>query len=352
MTSEELLKTGLTPASTHFLDEVFEAGGYEVIALAGDASSRRYYRIVYADKSHVLMVWEPFSSVDDYPFLNVLKHFEKHKVNVPEVLRLDPSRGLILLEDLGDLTLERKFWENQTQTETLPFYYKAVDELIKIHFDATHDVNLSCTAFKIQFDVEKFLWEMNYGRKNLLEDICETPLSASQNQNLDKCFLDICTRLHQEPKRISHRDYHSRNLMLKLGKMRVIDFQDARLGPVQYDLVSLLHDSYVNISPQSEAAILKDYLDKALKYDYQPNANHFVTIYHLQTVQRCFKACGSFSSFYNLRKDTRYLKYIVPTVKKVIGVLDHFPEYREFQALLKEHPVLQLNAEKLCAPSS
>lgn len=352
MTSEELLKTGLSEPSLDFLNQAFEVGGYEVVPLAGDASSRRYYRIVYADKSYVLMVWEPFASVEDYPFLNVLKHFEKHKVLVPEVLRLDPSRGLILLEDLGDLTLERKFWENQNQTEIWPFYYKAIDELIKIHFDATNDHNPSCTAFKIQFDVEKFLWEMNYARKNLLEEICKTPLSPDQHKTLDRIFLDICTKLHNEPKRISHRDYHSRNLMLKLGKMRVIDFQDARLGPVQYDLVSLIQDSYVNLSPASEEAILKNYLEKAAAYGFKPSHDQFMRTYHLQTVQRCFKACGSFSSFYNLRKDTRYLKYIVPTVKKVIAVLDHFPEYKEFQNMLKGHPVLKLNIDTLCAPSS
>ncbi|MCB0406741.1 MAG: phosphotransferase [Bdellovibrionales bacterium] len=349
MTLSELKKTGLSQEALDFLNLAFEEGSFEVLPLAGDASMRRYFRIIYADKSYVLMVWEPFQLPDEYPFLNILKHFEKHKVNVPEVLRLSPEKGLILLEDLGDLTLERKFWESQDQTTTLPFYFQAVDELIKIHFAATDDRVDNCTAFKIKFDTEKFLWEMNYARKNLLEQICNTPLSEAQHKTLDRCFQDICTRLDQAPKRISHRDYHSRNLMLKLGQMRVIDFQDARLGPVQYDLVSLIHDSYVKLNKSSEQAILSDYLDKAKTFGFHQSLDEFMEIYHLQKVQRCFKACGSFSSFYNLRKDTRYLKYIVPTVQKVKRTLEIFPEYGEFLSILKGHKVNELDIEELCA---
>lgn len=331
-----------------FLSQAFEDQSFEVLPLAGDASMRRYFRVIYADQSYVLMVWEPFGSVANYPFLNILKHFEKHKVHVPEVLRIDPGLGLILLEDLGDLTLERKFWENQDQTHVMPFYHLAVDELIKIHFDASEDRDPDCKAFQIQFDTDKFLWEMNYARENLLEKILDVKLTDAEHKVLDKAFLDICTRLDNEPKRISHRDYHSRNVMVKLGKMRVIDFQDARLGPVQYDLVSLIHDSYVRLNEESEKTILNDYLTKAADRGMNPDHDHFMQIYHLQMVQRCFKACGSFSSFYNNRKDTRYLKYIRPTVKKVLGALDLFPEYRDFQRLVLDHPIFEFKPEQLC----
>lgn len=348
MTAEEVHQLGLGNEVFEFLSLAFEDSSFEVLPLAGDASMRRYFRVIYADQSYVLMDWEPFGSIANYPFLNILKHFEKHKVHVPEVLRIDPGQGLILLEDLGDLTLERKFWENQDQSHVLPFYYQAIDELVKIHFDASEDHDPDCRAFQIQFDTDKFLWEMNYARENLLEKILNVTLTSDQHKILDKTFLDICQRLHKEPKRISHRDYHSRNIMVKMGKMRVIDFQDARLGPVQYDLVSLIHDSYVLLNEDSEQAILDDYLAKASPRGLKPSRDEFMTIYHLQMVQRCFKACGSFSSFYNNRKDTRYLKYIRPTVKKVLGALDLFPEYRDFQRLVLDHPVFEFKPDQLC----
>lgn len=348
MTAEDIQQLGLNNEVFEFLSQAFEDLSFEVLPLAGDASMRRYFRVIYADQSYVLMVWEPFGSISEYPFLNVLKHFEKHKVQVPEVLRIDPAKGLILLEDLGDLTLERIFWENQDQNLVIPFYRQAIDELIKIHFNASDDHDPKCRAFQIQFNTEKFLWEMNYARENLLEKIVKVRLDDQQNRILDKSFLSICERLDKEPKRISHRDYHSRNVMVKLGKMRVIDFQDARLGPVQYDLVSLIHDSYVRLNETSERMILDDYLTKAKRHGLSPSRDQFMEIYNLQMVQRCFKACGSFSSFYNNRSDTRYLKYIRPTVKKVLKSLDHFPEYREFQRLLLDHPIFDFKPENLC----
>lgn len=323
-----------------FLSQYFNSGDFKVYQLAGDASNRRYYRVIFNNQSWVLMRWEPFDS-NNYPFLSVLEHFAKHQVHVPQVISMDERLGLVLLEDLGDLTLERKFWENQNQETSLPFYQQAIDEIIKIHFKATAD-KTNCTAFKMQFDVEKFLWEMNYGLENLLVGICKFPFTEKQKNELLELFTNICSRLHEEPKYIAHRDYHSRNLMIKFDQMRVIDFQDARLGPIQYDLVSLFRDSYVNISDEYEKVLINDYLYKAKPY-FPKNFSReqFDLIYELQAVQRCFKACGSFSSFYNLRNDTRYLKYISHTLRRVLKSLHMFPEYKLFAEILLDSGAIE-----------
>lgn len=176
---------------------------------------------------------------------------------------------------------------------------------------------------------------MNYGLENLLVGICKFPFSEKQKTDLQDVFKNICTRLHEEPKYIAHRDYHSRNLMIKFDQMRVIDFQDARLGPIQYDLVSLFRDSYVNINDDYEKVLIEDYLGKAKSYlPKNFSREHFNLIYELQSVQRCFKACGSFSSFYNHRNDTRYLKYISHTLRRVLKSLHSFPEYKLFADIL------------------
>lgn len=330
----------------HFLQAYFKDTSYKVHTLAGDASSRKYYRVIQDMHSWVLMQWEPFDP-ENYPFLSVLNHFAKHKVHVPEVVSMDAKIGLVLLEDLGDLTLERKFWESQNQESSLPFYKKAVDEIIKIHFPATFD-KTNCTAFKIKFDTEKFLWEMNYGKDNLLAGICQFQFSPKATSELEKAFTHICQTLDQEPKYIAHRDYHSRNLMLKFDEMRVIDFQDARLGPIQYDLVSLFRDSYVNMNDELADELILYYLESAKPYlakDF--SMEHFRRIYEIQTIQRCFKACGSFSSFYMQRKDTRYLKYIAHTLKRVVKSLADFPEYKVFVDILLDSGSLERKYEAL-----
>jgi aminoglycoside/choline kinase family phosphotransferase len=325
-----------------FLEKALNSKELKVLPLAGDASNRRYYRVIRGEESWVLMRWEPFDP-NSYPFLSVLRHFSEHGVHVPKVEGLDSERGLVLLEDLGDLTLERKFWENQVQENSFLFYQLAVDELIKIHFIASDSENRNCSAFQIKFDTDKFLWEMNYGREHLIERLLEFRLSGAVQKELQNVFLDICKTLDQEPKRISHRDYHSRNLMITLDKVRVIDFQDARLGPIQYDLVSLLRDSYVNIHPQLEKMIIDDYLAKASSYLEDFSMDQFQLIYKYQIIQRCFKACGSFASFLNMRDDRRYLKYLPKTLKTVATALVDFPEYRVFAEVLRDSGALEKN---------
>jgi aminoglycoside/choline kinase family phosphotransferase len=337
----------------------------EIFQLAGDASARRYFRVVAGDESWVLMVWEPFKNDGNYPFLSVREHFAKHGVAVPQIIDMAPDKGLVLLEDLGDLTLERKFWENQDQSSSLSYYKQAIDELIKMHYPSTFD-RAECTAFKVEFDVEKLFWEMNYGREHLLKNLCQINMPDTMNHELDRAFMKVCTTLHQEPKFIAHRDYHSRNIMLKLGRARIIDFQDARLGPVQYDLVSLLRDSYVHMSDAMAETLIAYYLERrneiasdnvaasnsaagisasaisAASCSLPPiSLEHFHNIYDLQTVQRCFKACGSFASFYNLRKDTRYLKYLTPTLQTVKSALLKFSDLKIFHDVLQDHGIFE-----------
>jgi aminoglycoside/choline kinase family phosphotransferase len=326
---------------------------FKVYQLAGDASSRKYFRVIshgegseMGTQSWVLMQWEPFDAAT-YPFLSVLKHLEKHNVHVPKVIAMSPGEGLMLLEDLGDLTLERKFWESQSQEVALPFYKKAVDEILKIHCPATFD-RTDCTAFGIQFDTEKLLWEMKYGKDNLINGICQFQFKANQEAELMQILTKICQRLDKEPKYIAHRDYHSRNLMIKFDEMRVIDFQDARMGAIQYDLVSLFRDSYVNLSDEMASQLMEYYLDRAREYlpkDF--SLSHFYEVYEVQTIQRCFKACGSFSSFYMARKDTRYLKYITHTLKRVLKSLNEFPEYKIFSDILIDSGALERKYESL-----
>lgn len=329
-----------------FLKKALKSDAYKLFQLAGDASNRRYYRAVLDNQSWVLMRWEPFDP-NNYPFISVLKHFANNGVRVPEIVAMSPDEGLVLLEDLGDLTLERKFWESQNHSTSFEFYDMAIDELVKIHYKATDD-RKPCTAFNMQFDVEKLLWELNYGREHLLAGVLKFQFNDKSSEALKKIFLDICEKLHAEPKRIAHRDYHSRNLMIKLDRLYVIDFQDARLGTVQYDLVSLLKDSYVDMPEDMSRRLLDSYLKKASPHLGQDfSREHFDRIYELQSIQRCFKACGSFASFYNAREDRRYLKYLTGTLRRVLKSLALFPEYKDFTDILIDSGAMEKKYEDL-----
>lgn len=317
---------------------------FKIFSLAGDASSRKYYRVVKDEKSWVLMTWEPFVNDGNYPFLSVHAHFERNGVHVPKIIDIAPKLGLVLLEDLGDLTLERKFWETQDQNSVLPYYHQAIEELLRIHYYCTADRSTS-TAFQIEFNTERLMWEMNYGKEHLIEKFFKISLSASEEKELDQTFLHICQRLDKEKKYICHRDYHSRNIMLKFSQARIIDFQDARLGPIQYDLVSLIKDSYVDLNEETEKKILNFYLERRRDYEKENiSSDHFHEIYQLQSIQRCFKACGSFTSFYNLRQDVRYIKYIHPSIHRVLASLNYFVQYKNFTDFILNHKFLDITS--------
>ena len=337
-----------------FLEAHYKNSNFKVFQLAGDASARRYFRILQRDPAEpkkeetaVLMVWEPFDNVDDYPFLNVLQLFKENNIPVPEVLSVSPEKGLLLLEDLGDLTLERKFWENQDQVQVLGHYHKAIEHLLKIHFSCTSSPSSSSVAHSIKFDVEKLLWEMNYGKRHLLESFCQLSLGNTAQVTLEKQYLSICETLAEQSKWVCHRDYHSRNLMLKWGELYVIDFQDARLGPLQYDLVSLLKDSYVDLKPEIREQLLLAYYNEAKNFSAVELDSYedFQRLYELQSIQRCFKACGSFASFYNNRGDRRYLKYLPRTLKSVRASLELFPQYQDFLNVLADNGLFERKFE-------
>lgn len=326
-----------------FLEKSLKKSDFKIIQLAGDASTRKYYRVVVDNQSLVLMKWDPFQP-EKYPFISVLNHFAEAGVHVPKIIDMSAKDGLVLLEDLGDLTLERKFWEQKEPENSFPYYKLAIDEIIKIHYPASN-LKKTCTAFDIEFNTEKFVWEMNYGKENLIKGVLGYDLPEKVDREIVAIFTKISEILHKEPKYISHRDYHSRNLMIKFDRMCVIDFQDARMGPVQYDLVSLIKDSYVDISDEFGQKILNYYFERAKEYNKSFDVKHFNTIYELQSIQRCFKACGSFASFFHQREDRRYLKYLTPTLKRVLKSLAGFPEYKTFTNLLIDSGALEKDFE-------
>ena len=321
-----------------YLKPLVQTSDFSVLPLAGDASSRRYYRVVAGDRSWVLMQWEPFQEAKDFPFLSVQSCFANHDVPVPQVFDYDATAGLFLLEDLGDLTLERKFWEFQNQENILPYYKKTLDELIKIHSLHLKKESIgSCTAFDIEFSVEKLMWEFQYMRKHLIQGLLKISLSATEERQINECFDDICQRLYKLPQVVCHRDFHSRNVMIKHGRIFIIDFQDARMGPAVYDLVSLLYDSYVSLKPETISQLLEYYADGFPNFSQiAESRKSFLAAFNLQSLQRCLKACGSFASFFNDRSDERYLKYIEPTLGLVATNLKSFPEYQPLAHLVKQ----------------
>ncbi len=330
-----------------FISSFLRNQKFTIESLTGDASSRKYFRFFTCEKkqSYVLMAWEPFDSIN-FPFFNVQKYFKLNKIKVPEILDFDSQHGLVILEDLGDHSLETEFWSTEKQEKYIPYYEKTLEELLKIQFYSTIAKG-DCIAFTLNFDTEKLNWELQHTKKNLLIGLLKISNQELDKYQVDVSFKNIAERLHEQPQYIQHRDFHSRNIMIKNDETRIIDFQDARLGAIQYDLVSLFKDSYVNFPELLEKKLLAEYFNEAKKITpIDASYEHFSYIYELQTIQRCLKAAGSFASFYVLKNDARYLKYLSQTLNTVQSSLQLFPEYKNILTLFEHYKLTQIDFEK------
>jgi aminoglycoside/choline kinase family phosphotransferase len=273
----------------------------------------------------------------DLPFLNVQRYLALKKVPVPRVFQDEAAHGLVLLEDLGDLTLASAV-QAASDESIRRWYGEALDILLTLQ-DASAPISRDrCVAFRLAFDVEKFLWELDFFVTHMLKQLCGRELSGATEAALRGQFWKLTAPLARQPRVLTHRDYHSRNLMLHEGHLRVIDFQDARLGPCHYDLASLLYDSYVVLPQDLRAQLLADYLQrKAETEGHGIDREEFSRLFEYMALQRNMKALGTFAFQAAVKGNPRYIPSIQPTIAYLQENLARHPELRVLGEILDEH---------------
>lgn len=309
---EELFKK--TISKQLLSDDVVE----NIEKLTGDASTRKYYRIWTSTTSYVACLDNPTVDPGEEPsFLKLQRVLHEEKVRVPLIFDKDLGTGYILEEDLGDVTYLKEIAQISNKEEEFEFYRKAIDLMATIH---KVDTNKYKDEFftKMAFDTEKLFAEMEFTKKYFLKMYLGLDVTTSGIEALYKKLYDMCYTLSNEPRVLVHRDYHSRNLMIKNGEQIVIDFQDARMGTPLYDLVSLLEDCYYQLDDNNKKRLIQYYFKTYFQnFDSSKSFEQFMYLYDLMAIQRVFKAIGSFAYIYADRKDLRYVKYIGYAFEKV-----------------------------------
>ncbi len=305
-----------------------------ILRLTGDASSRRYFR-VEANKNYVVCLQQP-TDEDKDTFLEIQKIFDKEKIRVPRIYDYDLKKGYLLEEDLGNTTLLKHLSTLSSPNEELNAYRKALEEMIKIHSIPKSDYSMSTFA-SLFFDKEKLMSEVEFTKAQLIEGLFGQSLTKKQEKVLNHAFSEICQALASQSMVVTHRDYHSRNLMVVNQDFVVIDFQDARMGIPQYDLVSLLEDCYYKISRSNKHILKKEYWENFLKEKhFQASFEEYCILYDKMTIQRVYKALGSFAYIYRMRGDIRYLKYIGYAFEKLRDILFRYKGYNDLRMVLSE----------------
>jgi aminoglycoside/choline kinase family phosphotransferase len=240
------------------------------------------------------------------------------------------------LEDLGDLTFQAALLREPKLKERL--YERAIDTLAGLRAQAEGAPDPACLAFARVFNVELYDWELHHFREWGLEARTGRAPALADRSRIDALFLEIAKRLDAEPRGLTHRDYQSRNLMIKGEEMVIIDFQDALLGPRQYDLVALLRDSYVELDRPFIERMLERYLS-AFERAGGPRLERapFVRVFDLLTIQRKLKDAGRFEFIARVKGNPGFLPYVEPSLRYVRAALERVPEAAELGEILARY---------------
>ena len=304
----------------------------KVVPLTGDASDRRYFRVLLKDAKPVVLALH--AGPIDYaamPFVAVAKLLSEVPVPVPAILHHSDPLGVIGLEDLGDVTLQAHLGA-ATATEHDALYRQAVDFIARMQERGEALRSDAYPPYRIAFDVEKLTWELEFFVKHYLLAYKGAAPTESERAALREEWSAIVDELAAERRVLCHRDYHSRNLMLHGDSLYIIDFQDARMGPDTYDLASLLRDAYVDLNPQQVDGLIAFFL--AHKSGDRHPADEFRRRFDLMALQRNLKALGTFGYMTTSRNNTVYIQYIPRTLAYVKANLAKYPRFARLQGLL------------------
>ena len=282
---------------------------FKIQSIAGDASFRKFYRFILNNNSKIIVSSkkEKYKNLVAYTAVN--KFLRKNKIFTPKLLAYDYLKGIIVIEDLGDISFYKVL---SRQKKKLATYKKLVDLLLKIQkikpkseikniIGTTHVINKYSNKYLHKESDLFFDWYLPLflNKKKVL----------SIKKKIKRILSPLYNNLNFPNSYFVHRDYHVQNLMKVGKKIGVIDSQDALIGNPAYDLVSLIDDVRIRTSKKLKNQIYSYYLKKTSKI-YRINSKKFSEDFNTLSVQRSLKIIGIFSRLFKRDKKNKYLKFI------------------------------------------
>ena len=294
---------------------------YKIEMVGGDASFRKYFRLFVGETSYIIM--DSTADIDSlYPFIDISVRLLKAQVEVPRIIAQNMEDGYLLITDLGSRHLADVL--SPMSVELL--YMKAIHEIIKIQEADT--TNLEA------YDRDFLMFEMSLMQDWYLNEHLHQELSEDEQAILDSTLGLICDEVLSQPQGyFVHRDFHSRNIMMETGrKLVIIDYQDAKVGAVTYDLVSLLKDVYVYFDPKEMEKLALEF--KVLK-GIDVSDEQFIRWFDWMGLQRHIKILGIFARLDIRDGKPAYLDDLPLTLKYIDEVCAKYDELKPLGELLK-----------------
>ena len=310
----------------HWLESVLNTKNYTRLPLAGDASARRYYRILKDNQPFVVMDAPP--PEDPKLFADIAAGLKAHGLSVPDIFASDFNQGFLLLSDFGD-----RLYLGELNDHTVDnLYQDAFSALIELQH-----CKMQVPAFNRTFLLNQLgIFEEWYLKTHKSFQICEKTRSIFQ-----PIYELLFETILQQPQVLVHRDYHSRNLMILPDKNPgIIDFQDAMLGPITYDLLSLLQDCYISWPRQRVEQWVLDFQQQLVErqsLSKNVSSTEFLKWFEWTAIQRHLKNLGIFSRLYYRDKKAGYLKDIPLLLKYIREICQRYKELEPLGAFFATH---------------
>lgn len=290
-------------------------------ALSGDAGFRNYFRL--ASEPPLLAVLAPPATEDSERFIEVARHLRRFGVLAPAIAACDLERGFLLIEDLGPTLLRAELHDDTADG----LYAEALTTLMQMQQGAVTELALPIYSRQLLWD------EMALFRQWFAEKLLGYQLTSADAQMLDEWFAVLADSALEQPQVFVHRDFHSRNLIYRSdGPPGVIDFQDAVLGPVTYDLVSLLRDCYIRWPEHRVRRWAVSYANIAAQAGILPEVTEqqFMRWFDLMGLQRHIKVLGVFARLSLRDNKHSYLPDLPLVIDYTLSVARNYPEADAF----------------------
>jgi hypothetical protein len=305
--------------------------------LTPDASIREYFRIGWNGGSAIACVYPDSFVKAEQSYLDVTELFLNAGLPVANILDFDEKFGVIVQEDLGDVILRDVMVESDDETRER-LIIDAVSLIPRIQAATKKAFEMGSIASRLRFDTEKLSWELDFFKTHYFTTYKNEPLPDDVDAALTEEFIELSRLLESKASVLCHRDFHAANLMLDSeGRLRIIDHQDARIGSVAYDLVSLLLDR-VTEPPSADwlAGKRRLLLDERRKLGLEEiDEESFADEFRLQTIQRCLKATGTFSFQSVNRGKTYFVPFIKPMFEIVLRALENLDRFSALTKVVK-----------------
>ena len=303
-------------------------GGLLLTPLSGDAGFRRYYRL--NSKPSLLAVTAPANSgtSESTAYFAILSHaLRQSSITVPDVLAYQATNNYMLLEDFGD-----RIFFNELNNNTADYLYrKALTELIKLQKIPQDTINIP------DYNQALLRSEMEFFREWFVGKLLGYSLSMQEQQLIDCTFTFLEEQALAQPQVFVHRDYHSRNLLVRADSAPgIIDFQDAVWGPATYDVVSLLRDCYLRWPLQKVENWAIGYADMATESEVIPKVSQdqFLQWFDTMGLQRHIKVLGIFARLWLRDNKPQYLNDLPLVLRYTIEIAERYRETRSLATWL------------------